>query len=232
MSAILRLLGVNNPAPIFHSPNPGLSIQSSADDVRENVRNTWGHCNVTDWTEVFFSDCFSQLATLVRSLGLTGGVEKTTVDQLSDWQSKGCQLCMGHAVDKDLLSLVQREVKGIIADLAGHDARLDAVETKLEKEEEARREEIDKILERLVSMEKMVSEELLRRVEGLEQRIEGVEQRVEGAERGLAAAKVKVEEMGQGMAQLQDSFTKTDDKVEQLAHEFKSQRMVDVKPGL
>ena len=49
--------------------------------------------------------------------------------------------------------LVQREVKGIIADLAGHDARLDAVETKLEKEEEARREEIDKILERLVSME-------------------------------------------------------------------------------
>ena len=89
MSAILRLLGVNNPAPIFHSPNPGLSIQSSADDVRENVRNTWGHCNVTDWTEVFFSDCFSQLTTLVRSLGLTGGVEKTTVDQLSDWQSKG-----------------------------------------------------------------------------------------------------------------------------------------------
>ena len=90
----------------------------------------------------------------------------------------GCQLCMGHAVDKDLLSLVQREVQGIIADLAGHDARLDAVETKLEKDQEARREETDKILARLVFMEKMVSEELLRRVEGVEHRVEGVEQLV------------------------------------------------------
>ena len=81
-------------------------------------------------------------------------------------------------MDKDLLSLVQIEVKGIIADLAGHVARLDSVKTKLEKDEEARREEIDKILARLVFMEKMLSEELLRRVEGVEQRVEGVEQLV------------------------------------------------------
>ena len=85
-------------------------------------------------------------------------------------------------MDKDLLSLVQIEVQGIIADLAGHVARLDSVKTKFEKDEEARREEIDKILARLVFMEKMLSEELLRRVEGVEQRVEGVEQRVEGVE--------------------------------------------------
>ena len=89
MSAILRLLGFNNPAPIFHSTKQSISIQLSADDVRENVRNKWGHCNVTDWTEVLFNDCFSKLETLVRSLGLTGGVEKNTLDQLSDWQTKG-----------------------------------------------------------------------------------------------------------------------------------------------
>ena len=128
-------------------------------------------------------------------------------------------------MDKDLLSLVQREVKRIIADLAGHDARLAAVETKLEKDEEARREEIDKILERLVFVEKMLSEELLRRVEGVEQRVEGVEQ-------GLSETNVRIEVQGkrveEGMAQLQDSLTQT---VEQLAHEIKSQRMEDVKPG-
>lgn len=141
---------------------------------------------------------------------------------------------MGHAVDKDLLSLVQKEVKGIVADLARHGARLDAVERKLQKDEEARREEIDKILEKLVSMEKML-EELLRRVEGVEQRVEGVEQRVEGVEQrveegeqGHAAANFK---LGQGIAQLQDCLTKTDGKVEQLAHEIKSQRIEAVKPG-
>ena len=120
-------------------------------------------------------------------------------------------------MDKDLLSLVQIEVRGIIADLAGHVARLDSVKTKLEKDEEARREETDKILARLVFMEKMLSEELLRRVEGVEE--------------GLAAANIKVEGLGQSMAQLQDSLTKTDGKVEQLAHEIKSQRIQDVSPG-
>ena len=89
MSAILRLLGFKNPAPIFSSPNPLISIQLSADDVRENVRNKWGHCNVTDWTEALFNDCFSKLEMLVRSLGLTGRVEKSVLDQLSDWQTKG-----------------------------------------------------------------------------------------------------------------------------------------------
>ena len=89
MSAILRLLGFKNPAPIFPSSNPLISIQTSADDVRENVRNKWGHCNVTDWTEVLFNDCFPKLETLVRSLGLTGGTEKTAFEQLSDWQTKG-----------------------------------------------------------------------------------------------------------------------------------------------
>ena len=94
MSAILRLLGVNKPAPIFYSPKPLMSIQNSADDVRENVRNKWGHCNVTDWTEVLFNDCFSKLETLVRSLGLTSSVEKTSLDLLSDWLTKGKILCI------------------------------------------------------------------------------------------------------------------------------------------
>ena len=99
MTAILRLLGhtCNNPAHtctctctcIFYSPDPSSSIQLSADNVRENVRNTWGHCNVTDWTEVFFSDCFSKLKTLVRSLGLTPGTKNMALDQLSDWETKG-----------------------------------------------------------------------------------------------------------------------------------------------
>ena len=86
MTAILRLLGFRNymPATVF-SPH----IQASADDVRENVRNKWGHVDVTEWTEVLFNDCFDKLKTLVRSLGLTADVEKNTLDQLDDWQKKG-----------------------------------------------------------------------------------------------------------------------------------------------
>lgn len=89
ISAILRLLGFSNPAPIFSSQNPLLSIQSAADDVRENVRNKWGHCNFNEWSEVFFKYCFAKLKSLIRSLGLTDGTESTTLDQLNDWETKG-----------------------------------------------------------------------------------------------------------------------------------------------
>ena len=89
LSTILRLLGFSNPAPIFPSPISSIPIQSSADDVRENVRNKWAHFNVTERTEVFFNDCFSKLKTLVRSLGLTLGTETMALDQLSDWETKG-----------------------------------------------------------------------------------------------------------------------------------------------
>ena len=86
MSAVLRLLGLRNymPATVF-SPH----IQASVHDVRENVRNKWGHSVVTEWTDALFNDCFDKLKTLVRSLGLTAGVEKNTMDQLGDWQTKG-----------------------------------------------------------------------------------------------------------------------------------------------
>ena len=86
LTAILRLLGHKKymPTPLFCP-----FTQASADDVRENVRNKWGHVDVTEWTEALFNDCFDKLKTLVRSLGLTACVEKTTLDQMDDWQTKG-----------------------------------------------------------------------------------------------------------------------------------------------
>ena len=152
----------------------------------------------------------------------------------------GCHLCMGHAVDKDLLSLVQREVKGIIADLKGHDTRLTAVETKLEKDEEARREEIHKIMKMLVPMENMLSE-LMKRVEGVEQRVEGVEERVEGVEQRAEGVKQRVEGVEQrveGAAQRVEGVEQRVERVEQgfaktnIKVEVQGKRVERVEEGL
>ncbi|KAJ7381156.1 hypothetical protein OS493_004755 [Desmophyllum pertusum] len=102
----------------------------------------------------------------------------------------GCQLCMGHAVDKDLLSLVQREVKGIITDLTLHDARLDEVEEKFKVEEETRREEIERILARLMSAEKTLSEDLSRRVQRVEERLAATNNNVAKLEQGFAIREI------------------------------------------
>jgi len=85
LSAILRLLGCSKPAPIF----PSLSIQMAADDVRDHCRNKWAHPNLSEWTEDFFNDCFSKLEGLMKSVGLPSIEEKSALDQLSEWQTKG-----------------------------------------------------------------------------------------------------------------------------------------------
>ena len=88
LSAMLRLLGFSKP-PIFPSPSPLVSIQAAADDVRDHVRNRWGHCNLKDWTQAFYDDCFVRLEILVGSLGLGSVEEKQVKEELKDWQSKG-----------------------------------------------------------------------------------------------------------------------------------------------
>lgn len=89
MTGILRLLGVDRPAPIFQYRNPLISIQCAADEVRENVRNKWAHFEAAEWSEEFFKECFDKLEKLVKSLQLTDGVEKSTLEQLSDWEKRG-----------------------------------------------------------------------------------------------------------------------------------------------
>ena len=80
--------GRTKPAVIFPSPDPSLSIQTAADDVRGDIRNRWAHANLNDWTEAFFNDCFLKLENLVKSVGL-GVKEKSTLDQLHEWQTEG-----------------------------------------------------------------------------------------------------------------------------------------------
>ena len=85
---ILRLLGYNNPKPIFPSPDPMLLIHTAADAVRDNVRNKWAHPNLNDWTEAFFKDCFAKFEDLVKSVDI-GAKEQKILDQLHHWQTKG-----------------------------------------------------------------------------------------------------------------------------------------------
>ena len=181
---------------------------------------------------------------------------------------------MGHAVDKDLFSLVQTEVKGIIKDLTlqstklfqvqktaavlqqqlssqkvrldDHDARFDAVEDKLQEDEETRKEEIKIILERLAAIQKTITEELSRRVQGVEgslaatnikmeqlgQRAAKTDDKMEQLGQRAAKTDDKVEQLEHGkMKQLQEGLTKTSNRVDQLEHKVTSQMMKDVKQG-
>ena len=136
----------------------------------------------------------------------------------------GCQLCMGHAVDQNLLSLVQQYVKELIKNykkceaerLAIHELldqqrteqaemqntvnsiqgeqsstrfqlqeHNELLDTMLEWKEQQMKEKKE-IMEKLESLEKTLSEELLIRVDGLEKGLSEADDKVEQLERRIA----------------------------------------------
>ena len=120
----------------------------------------------------------------------------------------GCDLIFGHAVDKDLLLLIQYEVRGLVKEcnaiksqMIGHHERLGALEEKLqEAAAENRSKEIEKVLEKLLSFEAQISI-----------RLKTLEDKVDRLEKTHTVTADKVE-------LLKDSHTKTADEVELLKH--------------
>ena len=90
LSAALRLLGCRKyPIQIFVSSDPLHDIQPLADDVRENVRNRGSHFKESDWTQIFFDQCFDKLKALLQYLPLPPVEKKELLDQLSAWKTEG-----------------------------------------------------------------------------------------------------------------------------------------------
>ena len=169
---------------------------------------------------------------------------------------------MGHAVDHNLLSLVQQDVKQLIMDyktteesLAQQRVDLTAMQntvTSIQDQQSATRAQLEEhdeqlaavlewkeeqvkdnqeILAKLVSVEKMLSEELLIRVERVEKGLVETEDKVEQLEQGFTKTDDKVE-LQQGFATIEKDASETGDKVKQLEEAFRSQRMKENKSGL
>ncbi len=159
----------------------------------------------------------------------------------------GCQLCMGHAVDQNLLSLVQQDVKELFKNYKKTEAEQTAIQeslsqqrtqqmeiessTRVQLEEhgeqlaavlewkDKRMKENGEILEKLVSIKETLSEELLTRAEMVD--------KVGQLARGFTKTDDKVKQLERGFAktgvkveQLEQGFAKTDDKVDQLEQGF------------
>ena len=79
-SAVLTLLGK---VPVF-----SLAVQSAADDVRK-ARNSWAHCEFSDWYPVNYQQRFKEMEGLVKALGLPPANERNLLGELRDWELKG-----------------------------------------------------------------------------------------------------------------------------------------------
>ena len=104
LNAALRLLGCKKyPIQIFVSSDPSHDIQPLADDVRENVRNRGSHFKESDWTQIFFDQCFDKLKALLQYLPLLPAKKKELLDQLSAWKTEGTRVEFNHSTNRLLI---------------------------------------------------------------------------------------------------------------------------------
>ena len=81
-SAALSILCV---APNF--VYDGINIIAS--DVRDLVRNEWGHCKFATWTEAYYQNCFQLMEKLIKRLNLTEASKKDVLKDLQEWRNRG-----------------------------------------------------------------------------------------------------------------------------------------------
>ena len=79
-SAVVSLLGR---VPVF-SP----AVQTAAGGVRQ-ARNAWAHCIFGDWNPLNYQQRFNEMEQLVKTLGLPPANERSLLEELKEWKSKG-----------------------------------------------------------------------------------------------------------------------------------------------
>ena len=82
LSAVLSIL-CGSPNFVFYG------IDITASEVRAKVRNEWGHCLFTMWTEAYYDECFQLMEDLIKALKLPVTSQKNVLEELKEWKKRG-----------------------------------------------------------------------------------------------------------------------------------------------
>ena len=65
------------------------AVDIIATEVR-SVRNEWGHCKSSNWTEAYYLDCFSLMEKLIKRLNLPATLDQANIlEELETWRKTG-----------------------------------------------------------------------------------------------------------------------------------------------
>ena len=150
-------------------------------------------------------------------------------------------MCMGHAVDQNLLSLVQQDVKELIKMYKKSEAEHSAIQESLaqQKTEQTKMKNIVTSIQDQQSVTRAQLEEHVEQLEAVfEWREQQMKENIKIVETLVSVEKTLKEELLLRLAetdgkveQLQRGFAKTDDKVQQLEQEVQRQKMKVNQPG-
>ncbi|CAG2253724.1 unnamed protein product [Mytilus edulis] len=64
-------------------------VKSDAENIRQNIRNPWAHCDFTVWDAGKYSNSFTLMQNLVKDLKLSLNEEKQIIEDMEKWKIHG-----------------------------------------------------------------------------------------------------------------------------------------------
>ena len=66
------------------------AVDIIATEVRSKVRNEWGHCKSSTWTEAYYSECFRLMKNLIKTLIFPATLDQANIlEELETWRKTG-----------------------------------------------------------------------------------------------------------------------------------------------
>ncbi|CAC5410674.1 unnamed protein product [Mytilus coruscus] len=92
---------------------PG-NVQKAATDVRSAIRNTWAHCNFTEWDVMKYNLSLQQIEDLIYLLSLNASEESQFVGELNKWRTNGTSFFQGTTIGLELINDLKQQIHVLV----------------------------------------------------------------------------------------------------------------------
>ncbi|XP_052102316.1 uncharacterized protein LOC127735917 [Mytilus californianus] len=86
-----------------------LVVKSDAEDVRQEIRNPWAHCDYTKWDALKYSTSFQLMEKLVTDLTMSQADKIQVMGELNKWKLNGQSFLNGTALGLELVNEIRQQ---------------------------------------------------------------------------------------------------------------------------
>ncbi|CAC5410070.1 unnamed protein product [Mytilus coruscus] len=111
-------------------------VQCDAKQIRSNIRNSWAHCDFSEWSSTKYANSFQLMEQLVKHLRLNNREENKILGELNKWENKREYIQTLCTEGENQFIRVQKELRASENDLQKMLARVQKLEIESKKHEE------------------------------------------------------------------------------------------------
>ncbi|VDI70024.1 Hypothetical predicted protein [Mytilus galloprovincialis] len=88
-------------------------VKYVADDVRQDIRNPWAHCDLTEWNTVKYLHSFRLMKNLVKDLKLRLNEESQIIGEIEKWEVNGPRFLSGTTYGFELVNEFRQQTRAL-----------------------------------------------------------------------------------------------------------------------